>query len=220
MAKRHTAIDEALYQYMVEHGTRETPEEGMLREATAPLQMAKMQISPLQGSFLAFLVASIGARRCIEVGVFTGYSAMAVARALPEDGLLVACDVSTEWTSVGVPFWERAGGADRIDLRIAPALDTLQELLDQGQAGTFDFAFIDADKENYANYFELCLRLARPGGLIAVDNVLWGGDVLRPADTSASTRAIVAFNEARRDDDRVDLSMVPIGDGVTLLRKR
>jgi len=220
MAKRHTAIDEALYQYMVEHGTRETPEEGMLREATAPLQMAKMQISPLQGSFLAFLVASIGARRCIEVGVFTGYSAMAVARALPEDGLLVACDVSTEWTSVGVPFWERAGVADRIDLRIAPALDTLQELLDQGQAGTFDFAFIDADKENYANYFELCLRLARPGGLIAVDNVLWGGDVLRPADTSASTRAIVAFNEARRDDDRVDLSMVPIGDGVTLLRKR
>lgn len=220
MAKRHTAIDEALYQYMVEHGTRETPEEGMLREATAPLQMAKMQISPLQGSFLAFLVASIGARRCIEVGVFTGYSAMAVARALPEDGLLVACDVSTEWTSVGVPFWERAGVADRIDLRIAPALDTLQELLDQGQAGTFDFAFIDADKENYANYFELCLRLARPGGLIAVDNVLWGGDVLRPEDTSASTRAIVAFNEARRDDDRVDLSMVPIGDGVTLLRKR
>jgi len=220
MAKRHTVIDERLYDYMIEFGTRESAEERDLRLATAPLQMAKMQISPLQGSFLALLVASIGARRCIEVGVFTGYSALAVARALPEDGLLVACDVSTEWTSVGQPMWQRAGVAGRIDLRIAPAVETLRGLVDDGQAGSFDFAFIDADKENYELYYELCLSLIRVGGVIAVDNVLWGGDVLVPDDATPSTRAIVAFNQARRNDPRVRLSMVPIGDGVTLLCKR
>jgi caffeoyl-CoA O-methyltransferase len=182
--------------------------------------MAKMQISPLQGSFFSMLAASIGARRCLEVGVFTGYSALAVALALPEDGLLVACDVSEEWTAIGKPFWASAGVDGRIDLRIAPAVETLQALLDEGQQGSYDFAFIDADKENYEAYFELCLRLVREGGLIAVDNVLWGGDVLHPQQASASTRAIIAFNRARRTDARVDLSMLPIGDGVSLLRKR
>ena len=220
MAKRFTPIDGELYDYMVQFGTREPDAARGLREATLPLEMAKMQISPLQGSFLSVLAASIGARRCIEVGVFTGYSARAVALALPEDGLLVACDVSEAWTSIGKPFWAAAGVDERIDLRIAPAVETLQALLDQGQRGTFDFAFIDADKENYETYYELCLDLVRDGGLIAVDNVLWGGDVLQPEGASASTRAIIAFNRARQTDPRVDLTMVPIGDGVSLLRKR
>jgi len=220
MAKRRTEIGDDLYHYMIEFGTRESDAARGLRAATAPLAEARMQISPLQGAFLSMIAASIGAKRCIEVGVFTGYSALAVARVLPEDGLLVACDISDEWTSVGVPYWDQAGVAERIDLRLAPATETLRALLDDGQAGTFDFAFIDADKENYEAYYELCLQLIRVGGLIAVDNVLWGGDVLDPTDTSQSTVSIVAFNEARRDDQRIDLSIVPIGDGVSLLRKR
>mgnify|MGYP002634372792 CR=1 FL=1 len=220
MAKRRTVIDDDLYDYMIEFGTRESEAARGLRAATMQLEMARMQISPLQGGFLSILAASIGARRCIEVGVFTGYSAMSVASVLPADGVLIACDISDEWTSIGKPFWQQAGVDGVIDLRLAPAAETLQKLLDQGQAGTFDFAFIDADKENYDSYYELCLQLLRVGGLIAVDNVLWGGDVLRPEDAHESTLAIIAFNAARSVDERVDLSIVPIGDGVTLLRKR
>jgi predicted O-methyltransferase YrrM len=220
MAKRRTLIDDPLYAYLHEFGVRESEAARGLRAATRSVEMAGMQISPLQAGFLSMLAASIGARRCIEVGVFTGYSALAVAAVLPEDGILIACDVSEEWTAIGRPFWAAAGVADRIDLRLAPATATLEALLADGGAGTFDFAFIDADKENYEVYFELCLRLMRSGGLIAVDNVLWGGAVLHPEDASTSTRAIIAFNETRRVDERVDLSMVPIGDGVTLLRKR
>lgn len=179
-----------------------------------------MQISPEQGQFMAFLARLTGARRVVEVGTFTGYSALTVALALPADGRLVACDVSAEWTAIGRRYWEEAGVADKIDMRLAPALETLDALLTDGHADTFDMAFIDADKENYGAYYERCLRLIRPGGLIMVDNVLWGGSVADPDRDDGDTNAIRALNRALRDDDRVDFSLVPIGDGLSLARKR
>ncbi len=220
MAFRRTTVDDALYDYILELGQRESAAARGLREATAPIPLAQMQIGRVQGAFLSLIAASIGARQCIEVGVFTGYSALALASVLPEGGRLVACDISEEWTSVGRPFWEQAGVANRIDLRLAPAAETLRSLLDEGLAGSFDLAFIDADKESYEAYYELCLELIRPGGLILVDNVLWGGTVLISDAKNSSVVAIRAFNQARSTDERVDISMVPIGDGVTLLRKR
>lgn len=177
-----------------------------------------MQIGPEQGQLMAFLVELTGARRCIELGTFTGYSALVVARALPDDGVLVACDVSHEWTDIGRPFWEEAGVADRIDLRIAPAVETLDGLLAEG--GAYDFAFIDADKEAYETYFERCLELVRPGGLIAVDNTLWEGKVIDPNISDVDTEAIRRFNAKVATDERVTISLVPIGDGLTLARKR
>jgi caffeoyl-CoA O-methyltransferase len=190
-----------------------------LREVTSTRPEAEMQISPEQGQFMALLAQLIGARRCIELGTYTGYSALAVALALPPDGKLIACDVSDEWTRIGRPFWREAGVESRIDLRIKPGLDTLDELLAQGQ-GNFDFAFVDADKGNYVAYYEKLLLLIRPGGLIAVDNTLAvsGAPIIR--QNSASARAIRAFNDHVHHDERVDLSLVPIGEGLTLLRKR
>jgi caffeoyl-CoA O-methyltransferase len=182
--------------------------------------MSGMQIAPEQGQFMALLAQLMGARRCIEVGVFTGYSSLAIARVLPDDGCIVACDISEEWTAIARRFWNEAGVADRIDLRLGPALETLDALLANGQGESFDFAFIDADKGNYLQYYERLLRLIRPAGLIAVDNVLWGGQVADPADDSPDTCAIRAFNEHLRADQRVSLSLVPIGDGVTLALKR
>ncbi len=191
-----------------------------LRARTAEHEESAMQISPEQGQLMVVLVELIDARHCFEVGTFTGYSALCVARALPEGGRLVACDVSEEYTSIGREFWAEAGVADRIDLRIGPAVDTLDGLIEAGEAGRYDFGFIDADKPNYDAYYERGLVLLRPGGLLAVDNVLWGGSTANPDDDRASTRAIRALNQKIFEDERVSASMVPIGDGLTLCRKR
>jgi predicted O-methyltransferase YrrM len=190
-----------------------------LRAATRKHPYAGMQISPEQGQFLALLVKLIAARRTLEIGVFTGYSALCVALALPEDGRIVACDVSKEFTDIGRPFWSAAGVADKIDLRLAPALDTLDALIVDGQSGGFDLAFIDADKGNYLKYFERTLALVRQGGVIAIDNVLWNGKVAHPPKDE-DTAAIQALNRQLKGDHRIDISMLPIGDGLTLARKR
>jgi predicted O-methyltransferase YrrM len=219
MSLRSLNLDDTLYQYLLDHSLREHPEQLALREATRTHPHAQMQISPEQGQFMALLVKLIGARRCIEVGVFTGYSALSVALALPAEGRVLACDISDEFTAVGKPFWQRAGVAHKIDLRLAPALQTLDACLAAGEAGHYDFAFIDADKTGYDGYYERCLQLLRPGGLVAIDNVLWGGAVAHPAD-SADTRALQALNDKLHRDERIDLSMLPLGDGVSLARKR
>jgi len=219
MANRRTTIDDNLHAYLLAHSVREHPAQAGLREATKSLPGAGMQIGPEQGQFMALLVRLMGARRTIEIGVFTGYSALAVALALPGDGYVLACDVSDAYTRVGRPFWADAGVAHKIDLRLAPALDTLDAQLAAGHAGSFDFAFIDADKSGYDAYYERCLSLIRPGGLIAIDNVLWGGAVALPAH-DADTTALQQLNAKLHGDERIDVSLVPIGDGLTLARKR
>jgi predicted O-methyltransferase YrrM len=191
-----------------------------LREETAGHPMVSMQISPEQGQFMALLVHMLNARRTLEIGVFTGYSSLAVALALPEDGRIIACDVSEAWTAIARRYWREAGVERKIDLRLRPAVETLDDLIALGHAGQFDFAFLDADKGNYANYYERCLTLLRPGGLIAVDNVLWSGKVADPTVDDADTRAIRAFNEKLKNDDRVWLSVLPIRDGLTLASKK
>lgn len=217
---RTTPIGTKLDRYIAETWVDEPPAARGLREATASLADRDMQIGSDQGRLLHWLAALVGASRTIEVGVFTGYSTLWTALALPADGLIVACDVSEEWTSVGRPYWAEAGVADRIDLRLAPAVETLTSLLDDGQAGTFDLAFIDADKSSYGRYYEQCVQLVRPGGVIAVDNVLWGGAVADDRRRDADTTAIRALNAAIADDHRVDRCLVPVGDGLTLARKR
>jgi len=219
MSNRSLNLDDTLYEYLLTHSLREHPEQIALREATRSHPRAGMQISPEQGQFMALLVKLIGARRTLEIGVFTGYSALSVALALPADGRILACDISEEYTRIGRPYWERAGVAHKIDLRLAPALETLDAELAAGAAGRYDFAFIDADKTGYAAYFERCLQLLRPGGLIAIDNVLWSGAVARPAHDD-DTRALQALNERLHRDERIDLAMLPVGDGLTLARKR
>jgi predicted O-methyltransferase YrrM len=190
-----------------------------LRQETSQLPMSRMQISPEQGQFMALLVQLIGAKKTLEVGVFTGYSSLVVALALPADGKIVACDVSEEYTSVARRYWQQAGVADKIDLHIAPALETLDNLLTTGEAGTFDFAFIDADKSNYNNYYERCLELIRPGGLIAIDNVLWSGKVADTEIQDNQTNKIRDLNRKLHEDSRITLSLVPIADGLTLAMK-
>lgn len=219
MTHRSLDVDATLYQYIVDHSIREHPAQTGLRAATVSHPHAGMQISPDQGQFMALLVRLIGARRTIEIGVFTGYSALSVALALPDDGRLLACDISDEYTRVGRPFWEQAGVAHKIDLRLAPAIETLDAELAAGAAGCYDFAFIDADKTGYDAYCERCLQLLRPGGLIAIDNTLWSGAVARPAK-SADTAALQQLNAKLHRDERIDLSLLPIGDGLTLVRKR
>ena len=219
MSNRSLNLDDTLYEYLLTHSLREHPEQIALREATRSHPRAGMQISPEQGQFMALLVKLIGARHALEIGVFTGYSALSVALALPADGRILACDISEEYTRIGRPYWERAGVAHKIDLRLAPALETLDAELAAGAAGRYDFAFIDADKTGYASYVERCLQLLRPGGLIAIDNVLWSGAVARPA-RDEDTRALQALNERLHGDERIDLSMLPVGDGLTLARKR
>jgi len=219
MSRRTLDLDDTLYDYVLAQSLREHPLQAALREATRKQRHAGMQISPEQGQFMALLVKLIGARRAIEIGVFTGYSALTVALALPDDGTLLACDISEEYTSIGRPFWEAAKVAHKIDLRLAPATETLDACLKEGGAGTFDFAFIDADKTAYDAYYERCLQLLRPGGLIAIDNVLWSGSVAKPA-TDDDTVALQALNRKIHHDERVDLSLLPIGDGLTLARKR
>ncbi|MEE9141888.1 MAG: class I SAM-dependent methyltransferase [Gammaproteobacteria bacterium] len=221
MSNRTLGLDDRLYDYMLDHSLREPDLFRRLREETAKDSMSVMQIAPEQGQFMALIVKAIGARRCIEVGVYTGYSALSVAAALPADGRIVACDISEEWTNVGKRYWEEAGVVDKIDLRLAPAVDTLDQLINDGQSGSFDFAFIDADKVNYINYYERCLELLRTGGLIVVDNVFWSGDVADPGiDETEDLAAIRAFNDHVTNDERCDLSMIPVADGLTLARKR
>jgi predicted O-methyltransferase YrrM len=220
MLKKTVGLDDPLYDYLLSVSLREPEILLQLREETARLPNAMMQISPEQGQFMALLVELLGATKTLEIGVFTGYSSLCVALALPPNGKIVACDVSEEYTAVARSYWEAAGVAHKIDLRVAPALETLDELLAAGQAETFDFSFIDADKGNYEGYYERSLQLVRPGGLIAVDNVLWSGRVADPQNQDSSTKTIRAFNEKLHHDERVTLSLVPIADGLTLARKR
>jgi caffeoyl-CoA O-methyltransferase len=219
MSRRTLNLDDTLYQYLLDHSLREHPEQTALRQATAGHPRARMQISPEQGQFMQLLVKLIGARRTIEVGTFTGYSALTVALALPADGKILACDINDEYTSIGKPYWQRAGVAGRIELVIAPALQTLDARIAAGETGTYDFAFIDADKAGYDGYYERCLRLVRAGGLIAIDNTLWGGDVAKPAEDD-DTRALQALNDKLHGDERIDMALLPIGDGLSLARKR
>ena len=220
MSVRTVLLPDDVYEYLQASSVREPAVLQRLRAATASRPEAEMQISPEQGQFMALLVRLIGAVRCIEVGTYTGYSALAVALALPANGKVVACDVSEEWTAIGRRFWREAGVESRIDLRLQPALETLDELLAAGEQGRFDFAFIDADKGNYYNYFERTLQLLRTGGLIAVDNTLAvSGNPINRHD-GAVFQALRAFNERLHHDERVDLSMLSIGEGLTLLRKR
>ena len=220
MARRTSHLSEELYAYLLDISLRELPVMQRLREETASMEQANMQIGPEQGQFMALLVELIGARSVLEIGTFTGYSALAMAVALPENGVLVACDVSEEWTAIGRRYWEEAGVSHKIELRLAPALETLDALLAEGNAETFDFAFIDADKEGYDAYYERALELVRLGGLIALDNTLWEGKVADPAATDVDTEAIRAINAKLVLDERVTLSLIPVGDGLTLARKR
>ena len=220
MANKTMGISDDLAAYVVQHGTREPDVLRRLREETHGIPRHGMQIAPEQGAFLALLVELIGARRCIEVGTFTGYSSTAVALALPDDGQLVCCDVSEEWTSMARRYWEDAGVAGKVDLRLAPAAETLDGLLADGEEGRYDFAFVDADKSGYDGYYERLLRLVRPGGLIALDNMLWGGDVLDEETDDEDTKALQALNVKLANDERVTLCLLPVADGVTLARRR
>lgn len=220
MSSKHTPLSDELAAYVREVSLREPELFRRLRQETAQLPLARMQITPEQGQFMALLVKLLGARRTLEIGVFTGYSTLAVAAALPEDGQVVACDVSEEWTAIARRYWAEAGVAHKIDLRLAPAQQTLDHLLAEGRQESFDFVFIDADKENYEAYYECGLHLLRRGGLIGIDNVLWHGQVADPSRTDAETEAIRSLNLKLRDDERVDISLIPIGDGLTLARKR
>jgi len=220
MSNQTLPLDDRLYDYLLSVSLREPAILTELRQETANHSASMMQIAPEQGQFMALLVKLMGATKALEVGVFTGYSSLCVALALPANGKLVACDVSEEYTTVARRYWQKAGVADKVDLRIAPALKTLDALLANGQANSFDFAFIDADKQNYSGYYDRALQLLRPGGLIAIDNVLWSGKVADPTVEDASTHAIRLFNQALHQDERVTLSLLPIADGLTLAVKR
>ncbi len=215
MARGPVDLPAKLAAYVAAVGTRETAVQRRLRAVTRRIPMGTMQIGPDQAAFMQVLVRAIGARRCLEIGTFTGYSALAVALALPPGGRIVCCDVSEEWTSIARKYWTLASVSGKIKLKLAPALETLKKL-----KGPFDFAFIDADKENYQKYYERCLKLLRRGGVIAVDNTLWHGSVINPRDRSVDARAIRAFNRKLRNDRRVEISLLPIGDGLTLAWKR
>jgi predicted O-methyltransferase YrrM len=220
MARRSINLTDPLHEYLVENSVREPDVLARLRAETKPLEMSMMQISSEQGQFMRLLVELIGAKRTIEVGTFTGYSSLAVALSLPADGRIVACDVSREWTDIARRYWAEAGVAGKIDLRLAPARDTLDAMIAAGEAGRYDFAFIDADKKNYDTYYERCLQLVRAGGPLAIDNVLWNGKVIDRSVDDEDTRAIRALNAKIAKDERVSVSLVPIGDGLTLARKR
>ncbi|MEM9805698.1 MAG: class I SAM-dependent methyltransferase [Cyanobacteria bacterium P01_D01_bin.56] len=208
-----------LYDYLLSVSLREPEILAQLRQETEQHPDGDMQISPEQGQFMALLLRLISAKKVLEIGTFTGYSALCMALALPSDGRLIACDVSEEYTAIARRYWQIAGVADRIDLRLAPALETLDDLLTTGQSDTFDFVFIDADKTSYHDYYEKSLELLRSGGLIAIDNVLWGGAVADPDETDADTVALRNLNQALHHDDRIELSMLPIADGLTLALK-
>jgi len=220
MTDRRLQITDEIHRYLVAHSVREPEVLTRLRAATVSLPEAQMQIGPEQGQLMGLLARLVGAKRCIEVGVFTGYSSLAVALALPEDGRILACDVSEEWTAIARRFWREAGVEHKIELKLQPATRTLEQLLDAGEAGRYDFAFIDADKPSYDTYYEQLLQLLRPGGLIALDNTLWSGHVADPGNRDPNTVALRALNDKLHKDERVDLSLLPVGDGLTLVRKR
>jgi len=217
---RNVQLADTLYQYILDHSVREPAVLRELHEETAPMKHSGMQIGADQGQFMGLLAKLVGAKRCIEIGVFTGYSSISVALALPPDGRIIACDVSEEWTSVARKYWEKAGVASKIELRLGPAVQTLDGLLAKGEAGRFDFVFIDSDKGNYLNYYERCLKLVRAGGLMLFDNTLWSGEVANPENQKEDTVALRALNDALHHDDRIDVALLPVGDGVTLARKR
>jgi predicted O-methyltransferase YrrM len=208
-----------LYQYLLKNSLREPETLAKLREQTHKMSMGHMQISPEQGQFMRLLIELMGAKKTLDIGVFTGYSALSVALALPENGKVIGCDINGEWTKIARKYWEIAGVTSKIDLRLAPALETLQSLIDQGEEGTFDFSFIDADKANYDGYYEKSLVLLRQGGLIAIDNVLWDGAVADPSVNDDNTVAIRNLNAKIKEDKRVSISLLPLGDGLTLARK-
>jgi predicted O-methyltransferase YrrM len=220
MSSRTLAMTDAIHAFMLEAALREAPILAELRRETAGLPMADMQIAPEQGQFAAFLAELIGVRRYLEIGTFTGYSALAVTLAMPADGRAVCLDKSEEWTSVARKFWQRAGVADRIALKLGLARDTLEAMLAAGESGRYDLAFIDADKVNYDAYYECCLQLVRPGGVVALDNMLWSGAVADAAKQDEDTVALRALNRKIRDDGRVACSLVPVGDGLMLCRRR
>lgn len=220
MVQYTTALDERLYPYFLDISLREPALLARLREETVALPSSGWMLAPEQGQFLRLLLEIAGARTGIEIGTYTGYSSLSMASALPPDGKLICCDVSEEWTDIARRYWTEAGLADRIELRLGDALETLDSLIAEGREGAFDFAFIDADKPNYPAYYERTLKLVRAGGLVIVDNVLWRGDVADPADQRESTEAIRRLNRQILEDERVSMSLVPIGDGLTLARKR
>ena len=219
MSSKTLGLEENLREYLLSVSLREPEILTLLRQETSMHPMGIMQISPEQGQFMALLVKLMGAKKTLEVGVFTGYSTLAIGLALPADGKIIACDTNEEYTSIACRYWHQAGVSDKIDLHIAPAVETLDKLLVAGEAETFDFAFIDADKSNYDNYYERALKLVRPGGLISIDNVLWSGKVADSAIEDNRTNKIRALNQKLHQDNRVTLSMVPIGDGLTLALK-
>ena len=220
MSNKTLALDDRLCTYLHQVSLREPELLARLREETSRLPMAMMQIAPEQGQFMQLLVKILGARRAIEIGVFTGYSSLCVALAMPDDGRVIACDVSEQWTSIAQRYWKEAGVAHKIELRLAPAVETLDSLIADDLANSFDFAFIDADKGGYAGYYERALTLLRPGGLVAIDNTLWNGSVADESNQTSDTQAIRAFNQLVHADERVDISLLPIGDGLTLALKR
>ena len=219
MSAQTLGLSDDLLAYLRQNGVREDADLAALREETQKLPMGLMQISPEQGALMRLLIKLLGARNTLEVGVFTGYSSLVVAKAMGPGGKVVALDISKEWTDIGRRHWEKAGVADRIDLRLGPGVESLKALVAEGRAGTFDFAFIDADKTGYDAYYEAALTLLRPGGLIGIDNVLWSGKVADPEDHSADTLALRALNKKILADARVEATMVPIGDGLTLAMK-
>lgn len=219
MSKQTIGLSPGLYDYFLSVSLKELPLLARLREETAQDPMAQMQIAPEQGQFMSLLIRLLGARKALEIGVYTGYSSLITALALPEDGRIVACDISEEWTQIARRYWAETGVSHKIDLRLAPAVETLDHLVASGEAGTFDFAFIDADKQNYESYYEKAFQLVRRGGLIAIDNTLWSGRVADPDDMDPSTRAVREFNEMLSADSRVEMTLVPIADGLTLVRK-
>ena len=220
MSTRTIGISDQLYDYLLSVSVPPDSLWERLRDETNEVVGYNMQVSPEQGQFMSVLIGMLGVKNALEIGTFTGYSALCVARGLPADGRLIACDVSEEWTSIARRYWKEAGVADKIDLRIGPALDTLDALIGEGSSESFDFAFIDADKENYVGYYERCLKLLRPGGVVGVDNTLWGGSVADPDNQSDETIAIRALNQLVFDDSRVESCVLPIGDGLSIAHKR